>query len=235
MIPPSRPATRPIYTALYAMPRGGLRTELIACLRQARKSRRPRARGEDRRGVIPNMTSIHQRPPEIGERIIPGHWEGDLIKGARNASAVGTLVERTTLFVTLAKVDDASAAAAVTGFGTVLNRIDAQWRLSLTYDQGREMAQHERLSDITGVKVYFADARSPWQRGINENTNGLLRQYMPRGTDLSPFSQNELDRIAWQLNTRPRKSLDWKCPAELFMPGSFDFFQHHHQLVALRT
>jgi IS30 family transposase len=224
-----------IYTALYAMPRGQLRTELIACLRQARKSRRPRARGQDRRGVIANMTSIHERPPEIDERVIPGHWEGDLIKGARNASAVGTLVERTTLFVALAKMDNASADAAVTGFGTVLNRIDAQRRLSLTYDQGREMAQHARLTAQTGVKVYFADPHSPWQRGINENTNGLLRQYLPKGIDLTLFSQAELDAIAWQLNTRVRKSLGWKCPAELFMPESFDFFQHHHQLVALQT
>jgi IS30 family transposase len=224
-----------IYTALYAMPRGELRTELIACLRQARKSRRPRARGEDRRGTIPNMTSIHQRPPEVDERVIPGHWEGDLIKGVRNASAIGTLVERTSLFVTLAKMDNASADAAVAGFGTVLNRIDAQRRLSMTYDQGREMAQHERLSDITGVKVYFADPHSPWQRGINENTNGLLRQYLPKGSDLSEFNQKQLDAIAWQLNTRPRKTLGWQCPAELFMPESFDFFAHHHQLVALRT
>ena len=214
-----------IYTALYAMPRGELRTELITCLRQARKTRRPRARGEDRRGTIPNMTSIHLRPPEIDERVIPGHWEGDLIKGARNASAVGTLVERTTLFVALAKVEDASAEAAVTGFGSVLNRMDAQRRLSLTYDQGREMAKHEQLSAITGVKVYFADPHSPWQRGINEHTNGLLRQYFPKGTDLSGFSQAELDAVAWQMNTRPRKTLGWKCPAEVFMPESFDFFK----------
>jgi IS30 family transposase len=224
-----------IYTALYAMPRGTLRSELIACLRQARKSRRPRARGEDRRGSIPNMTSIHLRPPEIDERVIPGHWEGDLIKGARNASSIGTLVERTTLFVTLVKMDDATAVTAATAFGSVLNRIDAQRRLSMTYDQGREMAHHEQLSAITGIDVYFADPHSPWQRGINENTNGLLRQYFPKGSDLSGFSQTELDAVAWQLNTRPRKSLDFKCPAELFMPASFNFFEHHHQLVALRT
>ena len=223
-----------IYTALYAMPRGALRSELIACLRQARKSRRPRARGEDRRGTIPNMTSIHQRPPEVDERVIPGHWEGDLIKGARNASSIGTLVERTTLFVTLVKMEGSTADAAVTGFGTVLNRIDAQRRLSMTYDQGREMAKHERLSEITGVAVYFADPHSPWQRGINENTNGLLRQYFPKGSDLSGFSQTDLDAVAWQLNTRARKSLGFRCPAELFMPESFDFFKHHHQLVALR-
>ena len=132
-------------------------------------------------------------------------------------------------------MNNASADAAVVGFGTVLNRIDTQRRLSLTYDQGCETAQHERLAEITGVAVYFADPHSPWQRGINENTNGLLRQYFPKGTDLSGFSQAELDAVAWQLTTRPRKSLDWKCPAELFMPGALNFFQHHHQLVALQT
>lgn len=223
-----------IYTALYAMPRGVLRSELIACLRQARKRRRPRARGEDRRGRIPNMTSIHLRPPEVDERVIPGHWEGDLIVGRRNASAIGTLVERTTLFVTLAKVRDTTADAAVQGFSTVLERVDQQRRLSMTYDQGKEMARHEQLSARTGVKVYFADPHSPWQRAINENTNGLLRQYFPKGADLSGLSQADLDAVAWQLNTRPRKTLGWKCPAELFMPESFDFTKYYHQLVALR-
>ncbi len=217
------------------MPRGELRTELIACLRQARKSRRLRARGADRRGTIPNMVSIQMRPPEIDDRVMPGHWEGDLIKGARTASAVGTLVERSTLFVALAKMDHATAAAAVTGFGTVLNRINAERRLSLTYDRGREMAQPERLAEMTGIKVYFADLHSPWQSGSNENTNGLLRRYFPNGTNLYGFTDIELDAVAWQLNTHPRKSLGWKCPAELFMPDSFGFFQHHHQLVALRT
>ena len=130
-----------IYTAIYAMPRGELRSELIACLRQSRKTRRPRTRGTDRRGTIPHRTSIHERPVEVEERLVPGHWEGDLIQGARNASAIGTLVERTTLFVTLAKMENASAEAAVAGFGAVLNRIEAQRRLSMTYDQGREMAQ----------------------------------------------------------------------------------------------
>ena len=149
------------YTALYAMPRGELPTELIACLRQSRKSRRPRTRGADRRGTIPNMVSSHMRPPEIEDRVMPGHWEGDLIKGARNASAVGTLVEQSTLFVALANMDHATAAAAVTGFGTVLNRINAQRRLSLTYDRGREMAQPERLAAMAGIKVYFSDPHSP--------------------------------------------------------------------------
>jgi IS30 family transposase len=222
-----------IYTAIYAMPRGELRTEVIGWLRFGHAKRRPRARGEDRRGQIPDMVSIHDRPPEIEERLVPGHWEGDLIKGAHNRSAVGTLVERTTLFTVLSRMDNASADAALSGFSHVLNRIEAQQRLSLTYDQGREMAAHKRLTEATGVKVYFADPHSPWQRGINENTNGLLRQYLPKGSDLSGFTQEELDAIAWKLNTRPRKSLSFRCPAELFTPDAFDFRQHHAALFAL--
>ena len=130
-------------------------------------------------------------------------------------------------------MDNASAEAVLSGFSQVLNRIEAQKRLSMTYDQGREMAAHQKLTAATGVKVFFADPHSPWQRGINENTNGLLRQYLPKGSDLSVFSQEELDAIAWKLNTRPRKSLGYKCPAELFTPDSFDFKQHHAALFAL--
>jgi IS30 family transposase len=222
-----------IYTAIYAMPRGELRTEVIGWLRFGHAKRRPRARGEDRRGKIPDMVSIHARPAEIDERLVPGHWEGDLIKGAHNRSAVGTLVERTTLFTVLAQMNDASTVTAVKSFGQVLNRIEAQKRLSMTYDQGREMTAHGQLTEATGVKVYFADPHSPWQRGINENTNGLLRQYLPKGSDLSGFTQEDLDAIAWQLNTRPRKSLGFKCPAELFTPDAFDFRQHHAALFAL--
>jgi IS30 family transposase len=222
-----------IYTAIYAMPRGALRKEVIGWLRFGHAKRRPRARGVDRRGKIPDMVSIHDRPPEIEERLIPGHWEGDLIKGAYNRSAVGTLVERTTLFTVLSRMDDASAESALSGFSHVLNRIEAQTRLSMTYDQGREMTAHQRLTEATGVKVYFADPHSPWQRGINENTNGLLRQYLPKGSDLSGFTQKELDAIAWKLNTRPRKSLGFKCPAELFTPDAFDFKKHHASLFAL--
>jgi len=222
-----------IYTAIYAMPRGELRTEVIGWLRFGHAKRRPRARGEDRRGTIPDMVSIHDRPAEIDERLVPGHSEGDLIKGAHNRSAVGTLVERTTLFTVLAQMNDASTVTAVKSFGQVLNRIEAQKRLSMTYDQGREMTAHGQLTEATGVKVYFADPHSPWQRGINENTNGLLRQYLPKGTDLSGFTQEELDEIAWKLNTRPRKSLGFKCPAELFTPDAFDFKQHHAALFAL--
>ena len=223
-----------IYSAIYLMPRGALRTEVIGWLRFGHAKRRPRARGEDRRGQIPDRVSIHDRPPEIDERLVPGHWEGDLIKGKGNRTSVGTIVERTTLFTVLAKMEKATAESAVNGFSHVLNRIEAQKRLSMTYDQGREMARHAELTKNTGVKVYFADPHSPWQRGINENTNGLLRQYLPKGEDLSVFSQEDLDAIAWKLNTRPRKSLGFKCPAELFTPDAFDFRQHHAALFALQ-
>ena len=231
--PSLRVSHETIYTAIYAMPRGELRTEVIGWLRFGHAKRRPRARGEDRRGRIPDMVSIHDRPPEVEERLVPGHWEGDLIKGAHNRSAVGTLVERTTLFTVLSRMKDASAESALSGFSHVLNRIEAQRRLSMTYDQGREMAEHQRLTEATGVKVYFADPHSPWQRGINENTNGLLRQYLPKGSDLSGFTQAQLDAIAWKLNTRPRKSMGFRCPAELFTPDAFDFKQHHAALFAL--
>lgn len=223
-----------IYSAIYLMPRAELRTEAIGWLRFGHAKRRPRARGEDRRGQIPGMVSIHDRPPEVDERLVPGHWEGGLIKGKGNRTSVGTIVQRTTLFTVLAKMEKATAESAVNGFSHVLNRIEAQKRLSMTYDQGREMARHAQLTENTGVKVYFADPHSPWQRGINENTNGLLRQYLPKGEDLSVFSQEELDAIAWRLNTRPRKSLGFKCPAELFTPDAFDFRQHHAALFALQ-
>jgi IS30 family transposase len=165
-----------------------------------------------------------------------------LIKGKDkgNRSAVGTVVERATLFTVLAKMETASAESALQGFGLVLNRtcapegIEARKRLSMTYDQGKEMAAHARLTEATGVKVYIADPHSPWQRGINENTNGLLRQYLPKGEDLSVFTQDDLDAIEWQLNTRPRKSLGFKCPAELFTTDAFDFKQHLAALFALQ-
>ena len=130
-------------------------------------------------------------------------------------------------------METAKAESAVEVFAFVLNRIGAQKRLSMTYDQGKEMSDHKKLTLETGVKVYFADPHSPWQRGINENTNGLLRQYFPKGTDLSGFSQEQLDKVAWQLNTRPRKSMGFKCPAEMFTPDAFDFKQHHASLFPL--
>lgn len=205
-----------IYTAIYAHAGGELRRQLIACLRQGKSTRKPRSAGTDRRGQIPDMVSIHVRPPEVEDRVMPGHWEGDLIKGAENKSAVGVLVERTTRLVLLAKMKDATAASALEAFSAKLDLIAAPLRQTLTYDQGKEMSRHRQLAQRTGMKVYFCDPHSPWQRGTCENTNGLLRQYMPKGTDLSVFSQDELDAIADQMNNRPRATHDWRSPLQVF-------------------
>ena len=214
--PEKRVSHETIYNALYVMPKGELRTELLGCLRQAKRIRRPRARGEDRRGQIQDMVSLHVRPPEVEDRLIPGHWEGDLIKGAFNRSAVGTLVERTSRLVMLVRMENASAAAALEGFSRVLNGIPEPMRKTLTYDQGKEMSEHKQLSERTGVSVFFADPHSPWQRGSNENTNGLLRQYLPKGTDLSGFTQDDLNAIAWQMNNRPRKIHGFRTPLQVY-------------------
>lgn len=209
-------STETIYAGLYVLPRGALRSELLAALRQARKARRPRARGTDRRGQIPNMTSIVERPAEVATRTVPGHWEGDLIKGARNGSAVGTLVERTTRLVLLARMDGTDARSARVGFTKKLRHVPALLRKTLTYDRGKEMAEHERLAERLAIQIFFADPYRPWQRGTNENTNGLLRQYLPKGTDLSGYTQRELNAIAYRLNTRPRKCLNFATPLEVY-------------------
>ncbi|WP_302847834.1 IS30 family transposase [Azotobacter beijerinckii] len=203
-----------IYNA-YALPVGELRKELIACLRQGKTTRKPRTGGVDRRNQIPEMVSIHVRPPEVEDRLMPGHWEGDLIKGKANASAVGTLVERTSGYLMLVKMNDATATSAVEGFSAALNRMPLAVRKSMTYDQGREMVRHAEITQKTGVAIYFCDPHSPWQRGSNENINGLIRQYLPKGTDLSVYSQEQLDAIAYELNIRPRKRFDFKCPIEV--------------------
>lgn len=208
-----------IYNCIYAQPVGELRRELIACLRQAKNKRVPRSKGQDRRSHIPDMLSIHLRPPEIADRQFPGHWEGDLIKGAGNASAVGTLVERTSRLVMLIKLPHpkpASAANVLQAFTDKLNSIAEPMRLSMTYDQGREMALHKMLTAQTGIAVYFCDPHSPWQRGSNENMNGLVRQYLPKGTDLSGYTQQQLDAIADEINARPRKGLGVRCPLAVY-------------------
>ena len=205
-----------IYKAIYAMPVGELRKELVQCLRQGKSTRRPRAGGVDRRGQIPDMVSIYLRPPEVEDRLMPGHWEGDLIKGKNNASAVGTLVERSSGYLMLVKMNDATATSAVEGFSAALNGMPLAARKSMTYDQGKEMARHAELTQKTGIAVYFADPHSPWQRGTNENTNGLVRQFLPKGTDLSRYTQEELDKFAYLLNIRPRKRFNWLCPIEVF-------------------
>jgi len=227
MLDPVRLSHETIYTALYAMARGELRASLLVLLRRGHKARR-RGRVKDRRSKsIPDMVWIEQRPIEVATRLVPGHWEGDLIIGKGNLSQVGTLVERTTLFVALVRLTDGKAETAAEGFSGILQRFTSQMRRSLPYDQGTEMRHHSRLTESTGVDVFFAHPHAPWERGICENTNGLLRQYLPRATDLSVFSQDQLDDIAWTLNTRPRKTLGWNCPAELFLPKrAFDFVQH---------
>jgi transposase, IS30 family len=205
-----------IYTAIYALPRGELRRELISCLRQDKPSRGRKPKGSERRGKLCNMTNIKDRPEEIEGRLVPGHWEGDLILGAGGASAIGTLVERTTRFVVLVHMPTRKADVAASAFAGALNAIPAPLRKTLTYDQGKEMAHHESLAFITGMRIFFADPHAPWQRGANENTNGLLRQYFPKGMSLSALSQDDLDTVATSLNDRPRKTLDFATPSEHF-------------------
>ena len=218
-----------IYNCIYAMPVGELRKELIATLRHAHNKRVPRSKGKDRRGQIADMLSIHMRPPEIEDRQFPGHWEGDLIKGEGNASAVGTLVERTSRLVMLVKLPEfkpASAANVLQGFTDKLLSIAKPMRLSMTYDQGREMSMHRKLSQNTGIAVYFCDPHSPWQRGSNENMNGLVRQYLPKGTDLSVYSQQQLDAIADEINNRPRKGLGVRSPLAVYRELLMNHPQH---------
>lgn len=205
-----------IYQTIHALPRGELKKELLACLRQGKPHRGRRSKADEKRGKIRDMTSIHERPAEIQGRLIPGHWEGDLIKGAGNRSSIGTLVERTSGKLVLVKLTDAKAATTRNGFVEGLLRVPAPLRLTMTYDQGKEMAHHKELAAATGIQVYFADPHAPWQRGSNENTNGLLRQYLPKGADLSEFGQAHLDEIAAALNSRPRKRHAYASPDEVF-------------------
>ena len=191
--------------------------ELVKHLRTGRTLRKAHRRSDERRGRIPDMVNISARPPEVADRAVPGHWEGDLIVGARSASAIGTVVERTSRFTLLAHLPDAHGATEVRHAVTAqVVDLPAHLALSLTWDQGKEMAQHPQFSVDTGVAVYFADPHSPWQRGTNENTNGLLRQYFPKSTSLKPYSADYLAAVAHELNGRPRKTLGWRTPAEVF-------------------
>ena len=212
-----------IYCAIYAMPRGTLRSELVGLLRKSHKTRLPRARGSARAGGLPNMTSIHLRPPEVAARIVPGHWEGDLIKGAMNRSSVGTLVERTSRYVMLVKLDGACATDILEGFKRRLKSIPESLRKTMTYDQGSEMALHETLSANLNMDIFFCDPHSPWQRGSNENANGLIREFLPKGMDLSLVSHQQLTSIEHALNHRPRKILGFESPHEVFSRLSSHF------------
>jgi transposase, IS30 family len=205
-----------IYQSLYVQGRGALRRELTVRLRTGRALRKPRRRADERRGRIPNMISISERPAEVADRAVPGHWEGDLIIGSTASnSAIGTLVERTTRFVILLHLIGGHGADVVQdAMVTAMAGLPETLRKTLTWDQGREMANHAKIAAATGLDIYFCDPHSPWQRGSNENTNGLLRQYFPKGTDLSVYQADYLDHVARKLNTRPRKTLGWKTPAQ---------------------
>jgi transposase, IS30 family len=207
-----------LYQALFVQAKGQLTARLVGRLRTGKVRRVSRA---ERRAItankqaIPNMVMITERPPEVADRAVPGHWEGDLIMGERNSSAIATLVERASRFVMLQRLPyDHSAERTAYALTAAMNRLPELLKRSLTWDQGREMAQHAKFTTITDIPVFFCDPHSPWQRGTNENTNGLLREYFPKGTDLSVYSQDYLDAVAFELNGRPRKTLGWLKPSE---------------------
>ena len=210
-----------IYQALYVQTRGALKRELAAHLRRGRRYRRPRAaaraaaRTARGPGRLVDIVSIAERPASVEERAVPGHWEGDLLVG-KLGTQIATLVERQSRFVLLARVPAGDSATVVTALARRVRRLPAALRQSLTWDRGKEMAQHKQFSIATDVQVFFCDPQSPWQRGSNENTNGLLRQYFPKGMDLRRLTQRQLDAMARKLNTRPRQTLGWKTPAEVF-------------------
>ncbi|WP_138918108.1 IS30 family transposase, partial [Gordonia effusa] len=211
-----RVSTETIYQAIYVQARGGLRREVAIALRTGRTRRKPHRKAEQRaKRFVDDMVMISDRPAEVDDRAVPGHWEGDLIVGARSESAIVTLVERSTRYVMLGHLPGGHTAEEVRDvLVPLIGTLPAHLRGSLTWDQGCEMASHKQFTIATGVPVYFCDPHSPWQRGSNENTNGLLRQYFPKGTDLSLYGPEDLELVAQKLNRRPRKTLDWKTPAE---------------------
>jgi len=208
-----------IYQYIYVLPRGELKQTLIKALRQEHKYRRTQKRGkvEENRGKIANMLSIEERPAEVADRTVPGHWEGDLILGKYRRSALGTLVERTTRYTILVPLGDQKDALSVRqAYAEAFKTVPDELRKTLTYDQGKEMSQHERFTIDTGIQVFFAHPGSPWERGTNENTNGLIRQYFPKGTDFTQVTEDEIKEVQRKLNDRPRKALDFYKPDEVF-------------------
>jgi len=214
--PEMRVSHETIYQSLFVQGRGELRRELARCLRSGRVSRKKRGT-PDRRGRIPGMVNISERPSEVEDRAVPGHWEGDLILGEGGRSAVGTLVERTTRLVLLLHLEDGRSAVSVeAAMRKAIATLPDELRRSITWDQGAEMSMHAAFTTATGIPIYFCDPHSPWQRGSNENTNGLLRQYLPKGTDLSKHSGAALAEIQHSLNGRPRKTLGYMTPSEAY-------------------
>lgn len=214
--PEMRVSHETIYQSLFVQGRGALRQELTRCLRSGRAQRRPYGRTPGT-GQLKGMVLISERPAAIEDRAVPGHWEGDLILGKQSRSAIGTLVERQTRYVMLVNLKHGRLAADVKdALVTAITTLPAHLRRSLTWDQGKEMGEHVPFTIATGVQVYFCDPRSPWQRATNENSNGLLRQYFPKGTDLSGYTQAQLDAVAAELNGRPRQTLGWQTPSEAF-------------------
>lgn len=206
-----------IYTYLFCLPKGELRKELLFYLRQSQRSRRKRQNTHSKRGQLTNMVTIEERPKEVEDRTIPGHWEGDLIIGKDKSSALGTLVERTTRTTLLVPLKERDAKSVRKAFQREVKRLPKQMKLTLTYDRGKEMAEHQLFSKNTKIQVYFAHPNAPWERGTNENTNGLLRQYFPKGkTDFKKLTRKEIKAVQNQLNGRPRKALDWLTPLEVF-------------------
>jgi len=217
--PERRVSHETIYQALYLQGRGGLRAELNVALRTGRAARRPKGPnpGRGTRGKITGMVNISERPAEAEDRAVPGHWEGDLIIGKSSRSQIGTIVERTSrLTLLVALPDDRRAETVRDAIAAQIRRLPGELVRSLTWDQGKELAEHSAFTIDTGVQVFFCDPHSPWQRGTNENTNGLLRQYFPKGTDLSIYDQDDLDAVAAQLNGRPRQTLEFATPSEVF-------------------